>query len=124
VRLKGERGLLHVMPAWVRPAKAMGLKAYSTVRGQARFCVLLFSSETGELLAMIEADRLGQVPTSRPRSNVATSRRDPHPGSGEGASEAITLFESQGIAMEDVAVAKVLFERAAAHGVGQLISTS
>ena len=42
---------------------------------------------------------------------------------GRTSSEAITLFESQGIAMEDVAVAKLLFERAEAEGVGQLIST-
>jgi ornithine cyclodeaminase/alanine dehydrogenase len=71
VRLKGEHGLLQVMPASVRPAKAMGLKAYTTVRGQARFFVLLFSAETGALLAMIEADRLGQIRTGA-ASGVAT----------------------------------------------------
>ena len=41
----------------------MGLKAYATVRGGAKFVVLLFSAETGALLAVIEADKLGQMRT-------------------------------------------------------------
>ncbi len=56
-------GVLHVMaggmPAW----GVMGLKAYAAVKGQVRFVVLLFSSQTGELLALIEANRLGQIRT-------------------------------------------------------------
>jgi ornithine cyclodeaminase/alanine dehydrogenase-like protein (mu-crystallin family) len=49
----------------------MGLKAYATVRGSAKFVVLLFSTETGALLAVIEADRLGQMRTGA-ASGVAT----------------------------------------------------
>ena len=64
-------GALHVMsggmPAW----GVMGLKAYAAVKGKVRFVVLLFSTETGELLALIEADRLGQVRTGA-ASGVAT----------------------------------------------------
>jgi ornithine cyclodeaminase/alanine dehydrogenase-like protein (mu-crystallin family) len=64
-------GILHVMaggmPAW----GVMGLKAYAAVKGKVRFVVLLFSTETGELLAMIEADRLGQIRTGA-ASGVAT----------------------------------------------------
>jgi ornithine cyclodeaminase/alanine dehydrogenase-like protein (mu-crystallin family) len=71
VRLPVPGGLLHVMPAAVPPARAMGLKAYATVRGQARFVVLLFSADTGALDAVIEADRLGQVRTGA-ASGVAT----------------------------------------------------
>lgn len=56
-------GVLHVMaggmPAW----GVMGLKAYAAVKGKVRFVVLLFSTETGELRAVIEADRLGQIRT-------------------------------------------------------------
>ncbi len=56
-------GVLHVMaggmPAW----GVMGLKAYTAVKGQIRFVVLLFSSESGDLLALIEANRLGQIRT-------------------------------------------------------------
>jgi ornithine cyclodeaminase/alanine dehydrogenase-like protein (mu-crystallin family) len=49
----------------------MGLKAYATVRGGTKFVVLLFSAETGALLAVIEADRLGQMRTGA-ASGVAT----------------------------------------------------
>ena len=71
VRLPVPGGLLHVMPAAVPEARVMGLKAYATVRGQAKFVVLLFSAETGALLAVIEADRLGQMRTGA-ASGVAT----------------------------------------------------
>ncbi|MBI2878847.1 MAG: ornithine cyclodeaminase family protein [Candidatus Rokubacteria bacterium] len=71
VRLKVPGGLLHVMPAAAPELKAMGLKAYATTRGGARFVVLLFSAESGELLAVMEADRLGQMRTGA-ASGVAT----------------------------------------------------
>lgn len=71
VRLRAPRGLLQVMPATVPEAGAMGLKAYTVVGGAARFVVLLFSTETGELLGLFEADRLGQVRTGA-ASGVAT----------------------------------------------------
>ncbi len=64
-------GILHVMsggmPAW----GVMGLKTYAAVKGKVRFVVLLFSTETGDLLALIEADRLGQSRTGA-ASGVAT----------------------------------------------------
>ena len=71
VRLAVPGGLLQVMPAAVPEARVMGLKAYATVRGNAKFVVLLFSAETGALLAVIEADRLGQMRTGA-ASGVAT----------------------------------------------------
>jgi alanine dehydrogenase len=71
VRLPVPGGLLHVMPAALPEARVMGLKAYATVRGGAKFVVLLFSAETGSLLAVIEADKLGQARTGA-ASGVAT----------------------------------------------------
>ncbi|MBI4013662.1 MAG: ornithine cyclodeaminase family protein [Candidatus Rokubacteria bacterium] len=71
VRLPVPGGVLHVMPAAVPEARVMGLKAYATVRGSAKFVVLLFSAETASLLAVIEADRLGQMRTGA-ASGVAT----------------------------------------------------
>ncbi len=71
VRLPVPGGLLHVMPAAVPEARVMGLKAYATVRGSAKFVVLLFSAQTASLLAVIEADRLGQMRTGA-ASGVAT----------------------------------------------------
>lgn len=71
VRLRAPKGLLQVMPASVPEVGAMGLKAYTVVGGRARFVVLLFSTETGELLGILEADRLGQMRTGA-ASGVAT----------------------------------------------------
>jgi alanine dehydrogenase len=71
VRLSVPGGVLHVMPAALPEARVMGLKSYATVRGGAKFVVLLFSVETGSLLAVIEADKLGQMRTGA-ASGVAT----------------------------------------------------
>ncbi|MGE0882174.1 MAG: ornithine cyclodeaminase family protein [Blastocatellales bacterium] len=49
----------------------LGLKAYTVAQGKARFYVSLFDSRTGELLAFIEADKLGQMRTGA-ASGVAT----------------------------------------------------
>lgn len=71
VRLPVPEGLLHVMPAAAPTLGVMGLKAYATLRGTARFAILLFHTKTGRLLAVIEADRLGQMRTGA-ASGVAT----------------------------------------------------
>jgi ornithine cyclodeaminase/alanine dehydrogenase len=71
VRLRTPGSILNVMPASVPEVGAMGLKAYTVVKGRARFVVLLFSTETGELQAIFEADRLGQIRTGA-ASGVAT----------------------------------------------------
>jgi alanine dehydrogenase len=49
----------------------LGLKSYTVASGQARFYVSLFDALTGELLALIEADKLGQMRTGA-ASGVAT----------------------------------------------------
>jgi ornithine cyclodeaminase/alanine dehydrogenase-like protein (mu-crystallin family) len=41
----------------------MGTKTYATFAGGTRFWVQLFSAETGDLLALIEANKLGQIRT-------------------------------------------------------------
>ncbi len=64
-------GALHVMSGGMPGWGVMGLKAYAAVKGKVRFVVLLFSTETGELLALIEADRLGQIRTGA-ASGIAT----------------------------------------------------
>jgi len=55
-----EDGLFHVMAAVDRELGVAGLKSYVAVGGEARFVVVLFSTESAELLAYVEADRLGQ----------------------------------------------------------------
>ncbi len=49
----------------------LGLKSYVVARGKARFHVSLYDAEAGELLAYIEADKLGQMRTGA-ASGVAT----------------------------------------------------
>jgi alanine dehydrogenase len=54
---------LHVMTAGDKRLGVCGLKVYTASKKGARFLVLLYESETGDLLAIIEADRLGQMRT-------------------------------------------------------------
>ncbi|MEO6725786.1 MAG: ornithine cyclodeaminase family protein [Blastocatellia bacterium] len=49
----------------------LGLKSYTVAVGKARFYVSLFDATTGELLAFVEADKLGQMRTGA-ASGVAT----------------------------------------------------
>jgi len=64
---------LHVLPAASERLGRMAVKVYATTRGGARFVVLLFDARTSELLAILEADRLGQTRTGA-ASGVATRR--------------------------------------------------
>jgi len=62
---------LHVMAAGDRRLGVSGVKIYTASRKGARFLVLLYDAESGDMLAMIEADRLGQMRTGA-ASGVAT----------------------------------------------------
>lgn len=80
VTLPAGRGVTHTLPAYV-PGQAgdpaadgpgfVGLKTYTAVGGAVRFVVLLSSAEDGRLLAIIEANLLGQTRTGA-ASGVAT----------------------------------------------------
>jgi ornithine cyclodeaminase/alanine dehydrogenase-like protein (mu-crystallin family) len=62
---------LHYMAAALPDEKLLGMKIYTVVRDVLRFVVLLFSAESGDLLALIEADHLGRRRTAA-ASGVAT----------------------------------------------------
>jgi len=62
---------LHYMAAADATGGAMGMKIYTSSREGLRFLVPLFSTRTGDLLALIEADYLGQMRTGA-ASGVAT----------------------------------------------------
>jgi ornithine cyclodeaminase/alanine dehydrogenase-like protein (mu-crystallin family) len=62
VKLGGE--ILHVLPAALPEMDALGLKSYTAFRGGIRFLVLLYSATTGELKALIQAQRLGELRTA------------------------------------------------------------
>ena len=74
------RGVLHVMGGALLGEGVCGLKTYTATPGGVRFLVLLSSVETGDLLALVEADLLGRLRTGA-ASGVATrylARPDAH----------------------------------------------
>lgn len=71
-------GFFHYMAAADMAAGFLGMKIYTFVKGQLRFLVPLYRAESGELIALIEADYMGQMRTGA-ASGVATkymSRKD------------------------------------------------
>ncbi len=62
---------LNVMFAGAPEIGALGLKAYSVARAGARFYTMLFDPESGELLSIMQSDKLGQMRTGA-ASGVAT----------------------------------------------------
>src|SRR5262245_49194774 len=67
-----DHSMLHLMGATAKSLGVMGTKAYSTSRkGPAQFLVTLFDGKTGALLALMQADYLGQVRTGA-ASGIAT----------------------------------------------------
>jgi alanine dehydrogenase len=70
-RVHCPQGMLHFMAAALPSAGVIGFKAYTTIGGRARFHVTLYDLESGEMLAIIEANRLGQRRTGA-ASGVAT----------------------------------------------------
>jgi alanine dehydrogenase len=62
---------LNVMFAGAPEIGALGLKAYTIARGGARFYTMLFDPESGELLSIMQSDKLGQLRTGA-ASGVAT----------------------------------------------------
>jgi alanine dehydrogenase len=70
-RTQTDHAMQHVMSASAKTLGYMGYKAYTTSRKGAQFHVGLFDGKTGALLALIQADYLGQVRTGA-ASAVAT----------------------------------------------------
>jgi alanine dehydrogenase len=66
-----DNGLLHYMAAADPVRGYLGMKLYTVIHGVARFVIPLFSSKTGEMAALIEADALGQIRTGA-ASGIAT----------------------------------------------------
>jgi len=70
-RSRLSQGLLHVLSASLPSLGYAGLKSYTSVAGRSLFHVLLYSAEDGRLLAIFEADLLGQLRTGA-ASGIAT----------------------------------------------------
>lgn len=70
-RVKIAGGTLQVMPAALPAEGAIGFKAYTTMAGRPNFHFTLYDSASGELLALMQANLLGQIRTGA-ASGVAT----------------------------------------------------
>jgi alanine dehydrogenase len=77
-RLGLEDGLMHVMAAADLELGVAGLKTYVGFRDGARFVVALFAADRPELLALVDADRLGQLRTGA--ASAVAARRMARPG--------------------------------------------
>ncbi|MBY0525389.1 MAG: ornithine cyclodeaminase family protein [Gemmataceae bacterium] len=82
-RSQTDHAMLHVMSAAAKTLGVMGYKAYSTSKRGAQFHVGLYDGKTGSLLALIQADYLGQVRTGA-ASGVATQYMARHDASEVG----------------------------------------
>ena len=73
------RGSMQLMSGACYYREAMGLKVYTSYRSGTRFMVLLFSAETGDLLAIVQADHLGRMRTGAASGmsapNISLKRR-------------------------------------------------
>jgi ornithine cyclodeaminase/alanine dehydrogenase-like protein (mu-crystallin family) len=72
-RCRTDHVMLHVMSAAAKGVGFLGYKVYTTSKQGARFHVGLFDGRTGELVALIEADYMGQMRTGA-ASGVATKQ--------------------------------------------------
>jgi ornithine cyclodeaminase/alanine dehydrogenase-like protein (mu-crystallin family) len=62
---------LHYMAGALPDLRQLGMKVYTVTRDDLRFYVLLFDTESGRLLALMQADHLGRVRTGA-ASGIAT----------------------------------------------------
>jgi alanine dehydrogenase len=70
-RCQTDHSMLHVLPAAAKTLGVLGYKAYVTNRRGTRFQVHLFDGRTGDHIAWMQADYLGQMRTGA-ASGVAT----------------------------------------------------
>jgi ornithine cyclodeaminase/alanine dehydrogenase-like protein (mu-crystallin family) len=70
-RVQTDHAMLHVLTASAKTLHIMGYKAYATSRKGTQFHVALYDGKTGGLLALMQADYLGQARTGA-ASGVAT----------------------------------------------------
>jgi ornithine cyclodeaminase/alanine dehydrogenase-like protein (mu-crystallin family) len=70
-RAQTDHAMLHTLSAAAKGLGVMGYKAYATSRKGAHFHVGLFDGKTGALVALLQADYLGQMRTGA-ASGVAT----------------------------------------------------
>lgn len=70
-RCQTDHTMLHVLPAAAKTMGVIGYKAYTTNKASHRFHVTIYDGKSGEMLAIMQADWLGQIRTGA-ASAVAT----------------------------------------------------
>jgi ornithine cyclodeaminase/alanine dehydrogenase-like protein (mu-crystallin family) len=77
-RARTDHGLLHIMGAAAKTLDAMCCKVYTSTKQGARFLVHLYDGRTGDLLSIMEGDRLGAMRTGATAGVAAAcmARRD------------------------------------------------
>ena len=108
-RIRMPRGFHHLMAASVLDSKVFGLKTYTSFRSGVRFLTLLYDSETGDLLGMVQGGRITQLRTGAV-SGVATRYMAREDASAVGMIGAGTQARTQltGVcAVRDVNMARV-----------------
>lgn len=70
-RCQTDHAMLHLLSAAAKQIGYLGFKAYTTTRKTARFHLTLYDGKSGEMVALMQADYLGQVRTGA-ASGVAT----------------------------------------------------
>lgn len=78
VRAKAPGIVLHSLNAAAEYLNVVGWKQYTTTKTGAKFLVGLHDGASGELLALIEADRLGQLRTGAVTAVAIRALADPH----------------------------------------------
>ena len=71
-RCQTDQVMLHVLPAAIKTLGAIGFKAYTTTKQGARFHVTLFDPKLGGMMAILEADLLGQFRTGAASGMAST----------------------------------------------------
>ena len=115
-------GFFHYMAAADFSAGFVAMKQYTFVRGKLRFLVPLYEMVTGDLLALIEADYMGQLRTGA-ASGVATkylARKNARVAAiiGTGG-QAKTQLEAAKVQARDITLRRAQFEHAIAVLLGK-----
>jgi len=108
-RIRMPRGFHHLMAAYLAGSEVFGLKTYTSFRSGTRFTTMLYDSNNGDLLAMVQGPRIGQLRTGAV-TGVATKHMSRANSSTAGIIGA--GFQSRGqiegvCAVRDIASAKI-----------------
>lgn len=108
-RIRMPRGFHHLMAAYLADSEVFGLKTYTSFRSGTRFTTMLYDSNNGDLLAMVQGPRIGQL-----RTGAVTGVGTKHMSRVNSSTVGIigAGFQSRGqlegvCAVRDIALAKI-----------------